>query len=246
MKMLRLACVVLLATFAQHAAAAPTAAELAARMREVRLTPGFEARLQAVDVAPDGQRSEPVKLSIVGQVDATRRRLLVRGIAPESIRGDSRVAEYSAGCTRAVDRNGMADPYAPMFGTGLVAWDMLAPWWDWPNQILAGKDRVAGRGCVVVRSRNDARDAPIGEVQSCIDADAGLSLRTQFFDGQGALVRGITVVTAMRKESGLLAAKKVTIAAGNKITEAEAYSGDEHYEVPADAFAKLEGAAACH
>lgn len=245
MKTLRLACAMLLTAFVQAAMAAPTAAELAARMREARLTPGFEARLQAVDVAPDGQRSEPIKLSIVGQVDAARRRLRVRGISPETIRGDMRLAEYRAGCVRAVDRNGTADPYAPLFGTGLVVWDMLAPWWDWPQQSLAGKDRVAGRACVLVRSRSDARDAPIGEVRSCVDADEGLSLRTQFFDGQGALLRSITVATTMRKESGRLAAKKVTIAAGNKITEAEAYSGDEHYEVAADAFAGLEGAAVC-
>jgi negative regulator of sigma E activity len=245
MKPLRVAPLLLLAMFARQAVAAPTAAELAARMREARLTPGFEARLQAVDVAPDGQRSEPIKLAIVGQVDAARRRLRVRGIAPETIRGDIRLADYRAGCVRALDRNGTADPYAPLFGTGLVVWDMLAPWWDWPQQSLAGKDRVAGRACVLVRSRSDARDAPIGEVRSCVDAEGGLSLRTQFFDGQGALLRSITVVDTLRKESGLLGAKKVVIAAGNKITEAEAYSGDEHYEVAADAFAGLEGAAAC-
>jgi hypothetical protein len=246
MRTRRLPWLLLPAAFALHAAAAPTAAELAARMREVRLTPGFEARLQSVELAPDGRRSEPVKVAVIGQFDAARRRLLVRGIAPEAIRDESRSAEYGAGCTRAADRNGTADPYATMFGTGLVAWDMLTPWWEWPRQSLAGNDRVAGRDCTLVRSRGASQDAPIREVLSCIDAEAGLSLRTQLFDGHGALVRSITVVATLRKESGLLAAKKVTIAAGDKLSEVETYSGDEHYEVPPEAFATLEGQpAAC-
>lgn len=234
------------ATVSSIAVAAPTAAEIAAGMRKVRLTPGFEARLQVEEVAPDGQRSGPTKVAIIGQFDAAHRRLLLRGIAPETIRGEIRIAESGAGgCTHAVDRNGTADVFAPLFGTGLVAWDMLAPWWEWPRQSLAGTDEVAGRKCTLVRSRTRVREAPIREVLSCVDADAGLALRTQFFDDHGALVRGITVVTTMRKESGLLAAKKVAIASGGKLTETEAYSGDEQYEVPPDAFAKLEGAAAC-
>jgi len=242
----RLPLLALLAICATSAVAAPTAAELVARMREARLSPGFEARVEVTGVGPDGLRSAPVKLSIVGQSDAARRRLLLRGIAPESIRGELRLAEYRGGCINAVDGKGTSDPFAPVFGTGLVAWDMLAPWWEWPSQSLAGSDRVAGRECTLVRSRNYDRDAPIHEVLSCIDANAGLSLRTQLLDGKGTLVRSVSVVTTMRKESGLLAAKKVSIAAAGRISEAETYSGDEHYDVPADAFAKLEGQpAAC-
>ncbi|MBI4995436.1 MAG: hypothetical protein HZC22_00740 [Rhodocyclales bacterium] len=244
--MRRLPLIAMLAVCATSAVAAPTAAELAASMREARLSPGFEARIQVMKLAPDGQRAEPVKLSIVGQSDATRRRLLLRGIAPESLRGEIRLAEYRAGCIHAVDGKGPIDPLAPLFGTGLVAWDMLAPWWEWPQQSLAGTDRVGGRACTLVRSRNDDKDAPIREVLSCVDADAGLALRTQLFDGKGTPVRSIAVVATMRKESGLLAAKKVTLAAGEHRSEVETYSGDEHYEVPADAFAKLEGQpAAC-
>jgi negative regulator of sigma E activity len=246
MKLHQMFLLALLAACAPAALAAPNATELAARMREVRLTPGFAVRVQAVTVAPDGQRAEPVKLAIVGQADAARRRVLLRGIAPESIRGEIRLAEYRAGCVHAVDGKGSADPFAPLFGTGLVTWDMLAPWWEWPSQSLAGNDRVAGRTCTLVRSRNDDKDAPIREVLSCIDADAGLSLRTQLFDGKGTPVRSVSVATTMRKESGLLAAKKVSIAAGGNISEVETYSGDEHYDVPADAFAKLAGQpAAC-
>jgi len=245
MKMPRLSVLIMLAAIALPAAAAPTAAELAAKMREARLTPGFEARFQAVNLAPDGQRSTPIKAAVVGQFDATRRRLVLRGIAPEAIRDEIRAVEYRVdGCSRAADGNGPADPFAPLFGTRLVAWDMLAPWWDWSRQSLAGADRVAGRECVLVRSRADDRDTPpIREVLSCIDADAGISLRTQLFDSHGALVRDITVVTTMRKESGLLAARKVTVAVSDKRTEVETYSGDEHYEVPVGAFAKLEGQA---
>jgi hypothetical protein len=241
MNMRRLPLLATLAVGATSAIAAPGAAEIATRMLEAKLSPGFEARVQVVNLAPDGQRSEPIKLSIVGQGDAARRRLLLRGIAPESLHGEVRLAEYRAGCIHAVDGKGPVDPLAPLFGSGIAVWDMLAPWWQWPQQSLAGKDRIAGRACTLVRSRNDDKDAPIREVLSCIDADAGLALRTRLFNGRGALVRDITVVATMRKESGLLAAKKLVIATGDKVSEAETYSGDEHYEVPADAFAKLEG-----
>jgi negative regulator of sigma E activity len=231
---------ILLTMFAPAVLAAPNATELAARMREARLTPGFEARVQATNVSSDGQRSEAVKLAVIGQFDSSRRRLLVRGIAPESIRNENRLAEYRTNCVRVLDRGGAIDPHAPLFGTTLVAWDMLTPWWEWPRQSLAGIDRVAGRACSLIRSRSADREAPIGEVLSCVDADAGLALRTQLFDGHGVLVRSIAVVSTLRKESGLLAAKKLTITAGNMTTEAETYSGDEHYEIPTDTFAPLD------
>lgn len=232
---------ILLTMFAPAVLAAPNATELAARMREARLTPGFEARVQATNVSSDGQRSEAVKLAVVGQFDAARRRLLIRGIAPESIRNESRLAEFRADCVRALDRGGAIDPHAPLFGTTLVAWDMLTPWWEWPRQSLAGTDLVAGRACTLIRSRSAERDAPIREALSCVDADAGLALRTQLFDGHGALVRSIVVDSTLRKESGLLAAKKFTVTARDKTTELETYSGDEHYDIQNDAFMPLDG-----
>lgn len=226
---------------AMSAAAAESAHDLAAAMRAALYAEGFEARIQAVAVAPDGGRATPVKFAVVGQADAARQRLLLRGIAPEATQARRLVVERSAdGCVRAVAPAGAADPHVPLFDTQLVAWDMLAPWWDWPRQTLAGSDQVAGRPCALVRSRTDAADAPIREVLSCVDRAAGLALRTQLFDQRHALVRSIVVATTLRQESGQLAAKKFTVAAGDALTEAEVYSGDEHYAVPADAFAPLD------
>lgn len=233
--------VALLAPAMSVAAAAESANELAAAMRAALHAEGFEARIQAVAVAPDGGRAAPVKFAVVGQSDAARQRLLLRGIAPEAAHARRLVVERGAdGCVRAVAPEGAADPHAPLFDTQLVAWDMLAPWWDWPRQTLAGNDQVAGRACALVRSRTDAANAQIREVLSCVDRAAGLALRTQLFDSRRVLVRSIVVAAMLRKESGLLAAKKFTVAAGGALTEAEVYSGDEHYAVPADAFAPLD------
>lgn len=218
-------------------AAEPTAASLVAAMRESRQSEGFEIRMQVVSVAPDGQRSTPIKLAVIGEVGTSGQRLLLRGISPDAVRGRRMAVERSAdGRVRAADPDGPANPYAPVFDTGLVAWDMLMPWWEWPRQSLGGTERIGGRECRIVRSRNDAEDAAIREVVSCVDADNGLSLRTQFFDARHGLVRSIAVLATIARESGRLAAKKLAVTSGNGVTEAEVYSGDEHYRIPAGTF----------
>lgn len=226
-----------LAVCTTSAFAAPTAADLVARMREARLSTGFELRLRAVDVAAAGNG---LKLSLVGRFEPDRRSLAIRGIAPEAVHGQIMVIDHAGGCTRAADRSGSADPFADLHGSGLAAWDLVTPWLDWQKQSLGGSDRVAGRTCTVLRSRNDG-DGPIREVRSCIDTEAGLALRTRLFDAQGRLLRSIQVLTTTRKESGALAARRIAITRGDRYTELEAYSGDEHYEVPADAFALVAG-----
>jgi len=74
-----------------------------------------------------------------------------------------------------------------------------------------------------------------------VDVDGKLSLRTELFDRHHNLIRCILVKQTMRKESGALAAKKLTITAADRtVTEVEVYSGDENYLVTADTFAKLD------
>jgi negative regulator of sigma E activity len=241
----------LLACWLPLAQAAPDAAALVGQMRAARLSTGFELRLQTLAATLDGTNnvSAPqIKIAVIGQFEPERSRLSIRGIAPEAIRGQPLTAEYRAGCLRAAGRDGAADPFALLFGTPLVVWDMLTPWWDWPEQTHIGNDQVAGRACTVIRSRSKTNAAPVREVQSCIDAEAGLSLRTRFFDAKGQLLRTAQVLTTFRAESGRLAAKKISITpAGQQATTLETYSGDEHYEVPADTFVPLERQQAiCH
>jgi hypothetical protein len=221
------------------ALAAPDAAQVVARLRNARLSSGFELRLQEVE-APGSAPGAPVKLALIGRIEAASRSLAVRAIAPDAMRGQLVVVDHRPGCTRAANRSGATDPFGDLFGTGLAAWDLVSPWLDWQKQSVHGGDRVAGRECMVLRSRSDG-GGPIREVHSCVDTEAGLVMRTRLFDGHGRLQRSIQVVTTMRKESGALAAKRIAISRGDRRTELEAYSGDEHYEVPADAFEIVEG-----
>jgi hypothetical protein len=244
----------LLATFAPPGRAAdpvtaPSAEALVDSMREARLSDGFEARMNIVTVNPDGRRSQAIKVAVIGQFDADRQRLMIRGISPESVRNRYLLAERIAdGQIRAIEyRERVADgvvevdPQKNPFDSGLVIWDMFSPWWTWPKQTLDGKERMAGRACTNVRSRDDTGTAPVREVISCIDKDAGLSLKTQLFDSRHTLIRTVAVERTRRRESGLLAAKTLTVAtADNTVTEIEIYGGDEHYAVTATTFAPLD------
>lgn len=222
------------------------AAALAETMMLARHSDGFEARMSVFVTQPDGRRAAPFKVAVIGQISAERQRLLIRGISPEKVRGRCFAAERSAdGRIRAVEYGEgtmvkETDPYARLFDSGMTLWDMFGAWWSWPGQETGGSGRANGRACTLVRSRSAAA-APVREVESCVDREAKLALKTQLFDRRRKLLRTLSVERTMRKESGALAAKKllVTETAGT-LTEIEVYGGDEQYLVTADTFAALD------
>ncbi len=231
-----------------YAAEHETAASLVALMRQAQYSQGFEARMNVFVTKANGAHPAPLKIAVVGQFSAERQRLLVRAIAPEVLREASfAIAKPANGASKAVKyRSGSevvaADPQARLFDTGLVAWDMLNPWWAWAGQSLEGKDRVGERECQKIRSRTDEQDSPVREVESCVDVQAGLALRTRLFDGGHNLLRTITVEKVLRKGvgSGSLA-KKLNITGPAKLrTDIEVYAGDEEYLISDETFAALD------
>jgi hypothetical protein len=222
---------------------------IADSMRQARHSDGFEARMNVSIIRPDGRRSAPFKLAVIGRFNAETKRLLIRGISPDRVRNRFVVAERSAdGRVRAIsygehlaDGTAKADPFEKLFDSGLVIWDMFTPWWDWPKQSLGETDQVAGHDCRSVRSQTDSDNALVREVISCVDTDQRLSLRTQLFDDRHTLVRTIVVEQTLRKASAVMAAKKMSITgADNGVTEVEVYGGDEHYVLDSDTFAALD------
>ena len=221
------------------------AAVLVESMRQASYSAGFEERMSITTVNSEGHRSVPIKLAVIGQFGTERQRLLIRGISPANVRdrlvfaerhadGWIRANEYGAHIARG---NKEVDLFTHLFDTELVIWDMFGPWWHWPKQSLGGTERIEGRNCTNVRSQSDSGIYPIREVVSCVDKDAGLSLKTQLFDGRHKLIRTISVVQMVGKESGAMAAKEVSIKGpDNSVTEAELYSGDEHYSITPDTF----------
>lgn len=243
-----LAALLLLAAVTQPGFAADATA-IVESMRQARHSDGFAVRMNVATIQPNGRRDMPFKLAVIGQLDEKRQRLLIKGISPEQVRNRFVVAERNANeRIRAIGYSepsaadiGKVDPTAPLFDSGLTAWDMFGPWWNWSRQELGGTEQVAGRPCTLIHSRADENFSAFSEVISCVDIDGRLSLRTQLFDRRHKLVRTISVRQTMRKESGALAAKRLSITAGDRtVTEVEVYSGDEHYLVTPDTFARFD------
>jgi hypothetical protein len=216
---------------------------LAQSMWQARFSDGFEIRMTLSTVQPDGRRSPPLKLAVIGQISPERERLLFRGISPDNVRNRFLAAEKRANNEIRSIAYGehlsgnlvAATPFTKVFDSNLVIWDMFAPWWHWPKQSLGGTEQIAGHDCTIIRSQPNAGISLIREVISCVDENARLSLRTQLFDDQHMLVRTISVDQTMRKESGVMAAKRLSISGvDNSITEIDVYSGDEHYRITAD------------
>lgn len=243
-----LACLSLGAGTGYAAEPGTSASAVAELMRKARLSNGFEARLNVFVTKTNGAHLAPLKLAVIGQVSADRQRLLIRGISPEPVHNRFYAVERgSDGRLRGIESRADGeqvgfDPYVRMFDSGLVAWDMLSPWWGWPKQLLEGSEQIDGRDCQRLRSVTDDEKSTIREVESCVDQQAGLSLRTRLFDSRHVLIRTTSVEKIMRKgEGGAMAAKKLAIRdAGKMLTHIEVYAGDEQYEITADTFAALD------
>jgi len=222
---------------------------LAESMKEATRSNGFEARM-SISTSGTGE-SKSLKIAVVGQFLGDRERLLVRGISPKEIRNRFFAAERSAdGRIRAIEYGENSahmatevDPFAGLFGSEMVLWDMFGIWWDWPKQSLGETERIAGRDCTPLHSQSNIATVPIREVVSCVDQDGRLSLKTQLFDGRHLLLRTIFVGRTMRRDSGTKAAKRLRITGqGGAVSEIDVYDGDEHYSISPETFAALESA----
>src|ERR1035437_7768382 len=181
------ACLLLSVSVSYAAEPGVSASAVAEMMKQAKYSDGFEARLNVLITKANGAHPAPFKLAVIGQIAANKQRLVIRGISPDSVRNRAYAAEADrGGSIRAVESRSMAereyDPFAKMFDSGLVVWDMLSPWWNWPNQSLQGTEKIHGRECAKIRSQTNDKNNLIQEVESCVDQQAKLALRTSFFD----------------------------------------------------------------
>lgn len=247
-----LVCVLLAASpgYGAEPGAPVSASALAELMKQAMHSEGFEARLSIFITKANGAHPPPFKLAVIGQFVAGKQRLLIRGISPESVHDRFIAAERgSDGLIRARAYRGQAasepvelDPFSKIFDSGLTVWDMFGLWWSWPKQSLEGIERINGRECTRIRSITDDKSIAVREVESCVDQQAKISLRTKLFDSKHALIRATSVEKVVRKrKGGGMAAKKLSITdAGGVLTDVEVYAGDEQYEISADTFSALD------
>jgi hypothetical protein len=218
---------------------ATSASALVESMRAARESDGFEMRVTL-------QRSgDAVKIALIGQFRDGRERLLVRGIAPANIRGHSIVSERFGDRVESTSFEhdstpgaSQADPLAGIFGSALIVWDLMTPWWDWPVQIDEGPRTISGHACTQVRSRPDRREASaVAEAISCVDALNGLAWKTTLLDSHHHVLRSIEVTRVIRTQAGRSTARSGSITdADGAVTLVEVYGGDEHYEIRPDTF----------
>ncbi len=228
-------------------AAGLNGAEAAEKMRQARLSDGFEARMDVLVTLPDGAHPAPLKLSVIGQMTRERQRVLVRGIAPASVKDRYIVAErVTGGSVRAWRYDAKLKPQAvsPMegiFGSSLAVWDFFTPWWGWHKQEMLGAGKVRGHDCDKIRSQADQPADKVQYVESCIDSKTGVAFETRQYDARHVLQRESSVVALIRKESGGQAAKKSRVKDGSgKVSAIDVYAGDEEYQVTAETFAVLD------
>jgi hypothetical protein len=248
MRTLALIFVGLLFSVSVSDAAEQTASAVAQMMKQAKYSDGFEARMNVLITKANGAHPLPFKLAVIGQFNAAKQRLVIRGISPEEMRNHLYAAESgSDGRVMSLELLSKAsgyvefDPYSRMFNSGLVAWDMLALWWGWQKQTLEGLEQVNGHECVTIRSVADDKNSVVQEVESCVDPQAKLSLRTRMFDNSHALLRTTSVAHFARKGGGGMMAKKLSVRdVGKTLTEIEVYAGDEQYQISAETFAMLD------
>ena len=242
------ALLVCLAAHGEGTTRLPSADEVARSMLEARQSAGFEIRVRLSDVQPDDSRSSMGQLSVIGEFDPEGGRLVTRRISGVGVTASPMSAEVNArGRVRVVRSDAEhggeiseADPFAAEPYPGLFIWDMLAPWWMWPQQTVQGIGEVAGTRCLRIVSRTTASDSPIRSVASCVDMQRGLALQTLLLDAHDKVVRRIDVERTAQRSSGAAGASRMRITGMNaKAIAVEVYSGDEHHENTADTFSAL-------
>lgn len=209
--------------------AAADATALSTELRHAMTTPGMQLRMEVRVRDASRHLRMPFKVAIVARFDAAHRQVRVQGISPQSVRGSARYLELSGTTLRAWDEQGRAtDPAQRLFDSGLVAADLLQPWWDWPDAAQLGTAERNGHPCSRLRLRSAAGE----QVETCVDAKSGLAWETLILNRDGSARRTLTVLRTMRRENGLLAPKSIEIReADGTLTQLLVYSGDEQYPV---------------
>ena len=123
-----------------HAADAMDASVMIEKVVNMRLSNGFEARMQIEVRNADHRILPPFKLAVIGESSLKQQRLLLRGIAPAKLRDIKLTVEATTekalkALQSTASGTTTVDPFVPLFDSGLVPWDLMAPWWRWPEQI---------------------------------------------------------------------------------------------------------------
>ncbi len=215
-----------------RASDARSAKIVAAEVDEALRASGY--RLRAV-VSREGETPQAsLKITLLGQREEGRQRLMVQAVAPDAVRGQAVLMEIGAGgVLRTTGRDakggrGMrpANPFDPVFGSDLVPWDFLSLWWRWPHQDKVRAETVMDYECEVIESSGSG--GPVVRVRSWVAAALRIPLRVEFYAADGTRLRTMRVLRLARRTNGGTAARVVSLeAAGKPASRFEVYNGEE-------------------
>ncbi|MBF0281074.1 MAG: outer membrane lipoprotein-sorting protein [Zetaproteobacteria bacterium] len=221
------------------------------RILQHRLSQGFEVRMNIEVFDAENQRQQPLKVALIGRYVEQQQQLLIRGITPAKYTHQIYAAEVGKNQPPRMFRrygveNHSVEPFnieSPLFDSGLIAYDMLMPWWYWHDQQLIGNQMVNGHDCIVIQSVEQPLliGQEIHRVISYIDRKELFPWRIEIFNNEQQRLRTLEVQQVMRLESGALTAKALTVEQFNhQVSKIFIYSGDEHYLIQPESFSILE------
>ena len=206
--------------------AGPTASQLAAKVLEAQETTGFRVRARLVHGPAGAEKPEVLQLLIKGRREGETTQLLYQVLWPAASKGRALVVTRAPGKAAA---GFLFEPPAtqrpltpellrqPLFGTDFLVEDVVEEYWSWPDQRLAGEEKVLDRRCQILESRPRSGAATACTlVRSWIAPDLALPLKVEKFGKDGALLRRFTAESLVRQGERWAAAKVTVVPAGGR------------------------------
>ncbi len=85
-----------------------------------------------------------------------------------------------------------------MLGSQITAYDLGAPFFDWPQAEYLGEDRQRGRTCHLINLQNPDPQATVGRVQLWLDKEFRGLLRADAYNRNGDKIRQLQVTSFRR------------------------------------------------
>ncbi len=104
-----------------------------------------------------------------------------------------------------------ADLDEPLFGSDLSVDDFAESFWDWPDQRLAGEEKVGNTDCWIVDSHIGQPGARHPRIRSWLAKEKPVALRVEKFGADGVLGKRLTAGRVVRQDEGGWAVAEWTV-----------------------------------
>jgi|GEM_PF-1128619 len=126
----------------------------------------------------------------------------------------------------------------PLFGSDLSVDDFAESFWEWPEQRVAGVEKVGSADCWVVESRTSDPSVRHPRIRSWLAKDRPIALRVEKSDKNGELRKRLTAGRVVRRDEGgwVVADWMVETLASGSRTRVSGSRSDRDLTLPASEF----------